>query len=355
MTDETESTAAESEQIDDLIEEAEGLIDTEGLWRGRILYTGVELGLFEALDSDPMPATDLAAELGLDDDRAYRLLRALAYFDVLDEDKNRNFSLTPVGELFEADHPQSVQNDLLFNRSPEWVLSMLHMSDVVKEGGPPGFVREFGSGFFEYVEANPEFGERYNALMESASRNHPDQVLDALDGYDFSRLAHVCDVGGGRGHFLCHVLEAIPHLRGTVFDLPHVVSQEERRWAPKLDVTDRCTYIGGDMFEDVPKADAYVLKWILHNWDDEECQKILSTIHEEAPPDGRLFVIESVVPGPETSHFTKRLDITMMVQVGGRERTQDEYVSLLERTGWELVEQREPEEEPLSVLEAIKD
>jgi hypothetical protein len=108
------------------------------------------------------------------------------------------------------------------------------------------------------------------------------------------------------------------------------------------------------MFEDVPRADAYVLKWILHNWDDEECQQILSTIHEAAPADGRLFIIESVVPGPETSHYAKRLDVSMMVQVGGRERTRDEYLSLLERTGWEFVARRDPEEEPLSVLEAVK-
>jgi hypothetical protein len=304
MADETKSTVTDSEKIDELVEDAEDLIDTEGLWRGRILYTGVELGLFDALETDPIPASDLAAELGLDDDRTYRLLRALEYFEVLDEAENAQFSLTPVGELFQEDHPQSLQSDLLFNRSPEWVRSMLHMSDVVKEGSPPGFFREFGCEFFEYVEANPEFGERYNALMESASRTHPDRFLDALDGYDFSRLTHVCDVGGGRGHFLCHLLAAIPHLRGTVLDLPSVVSQEERRWAPKLGVTDRCTYLGGDMFEEVPKADAYVLKWILHNWDDEECQQILSTIHEAAPPDGRLFIIESVVPGPRSPHYT---------------------------------------------------
>lgn len=365
MTDETDATATESERVADatateservaeLVAKAEDLIDTEGLWRGRILYTGVDLGMFEVLDDDPTAATDLAAELGLNEDRTYRLLRALAYFGVLEEDENRRFWLTPVGELFRADHPHSVRTDLLFNRSPEWVLSMLHMPEVVKEGGPSGFVREFECEFFEYVESNPEFGAVYNALMEFASRDHPDQVLDALDAYDFSQFSHVCDVGGGRGHLLCHVLEAIPHLRGTVLDLPGVVTEEERRWAPKLNVTDRCTYVGGDMFERVPEADAYVLKWILHNWDDEECRQILSTVHEAAPADGRLFVIESVVPGPGTPHFAKRLDVTMMAQVGGRERTEAEYAALLERADWELVERWTPEEGPLSILEAEK-
>lgn len=367
MVDETGSDTDAPERMEDLVEEATDLIGTEELWRGQILHTGAELGLFEALDDGPASATDLAADLDLDADGTYRLLRAMEHFGVIegtanedggddeDEDEDRLFSLARVGELFLADHPRSVRRELLFNRSPEWIRAMLHMPDVVSEGGPPGFVREFGSGFFEYVQEDPEFGERYNGLIELASRDHPDRILDALDAYDFSRFSEVCDVGGGRGRLLCHLLKANPHLRGTVLELPGVVAEEDRLWASKLGVADRCRYVTGDMFEGVPRADAYVLKWILHNFDDEECRRILSTVHESAPPDGRLFVVEAVVPDPETSHFAKRRDVTMMVQVGGRERTRDEYVSLLNRTGWEFVEAWVPEEGPLSVLEAVKE
>lgn len=350
MTDETGAPTPDS----GLIDEANGLIGTEGLWSGRILYTGVELGLFEILDADPTPAVDLAAQLDIDADTTYRLLRAMAHFGVLDEHEDQRFSLTSLGELFRADHPHSVQNDLLFNRSPEWATTMLYLSDVVENGGPTGFVREFECDLFEYLERNREFGDRYNALMEFASRNHPDQILGALDAYDFSRFSHICDVGGGRGRLLSHVLKANPRLQGTVLELPGVVAEEDRHWAPKLGVSERCTYVSGDMFEAVPEADAYFLKWILHNFDDEECQQLLSTIHESAPSDGRLFIIETIVPGPGMPHYAKRLDITMMVQTGGRERTEEEYAALLEQTGWGFVETWVPEEGPLSVLEAVR-
>jgi ubiquinone/menaquinone biosynthesis C-methylase UbiE len=354
MTDRAADTTADSERIETLVEAATDLVGTEELWSGQILYTGVELGLFEVLDDDPASASELAAEIGLDTERTYRLLRAMASLDVLDEDEHRRFSLTPVGECFRAEHPHSVRSDLLFNRSREWMRAMLHMPDIVREGDPSGFVREFGCDFFDYVQENPEFGDRYDAMIERAARDHPNQVLDALDAYDFSQFSHICDVGGGRGHLLCHLLKTFPHLRGTVLDLPGVVAEDGRRWAAELGVSDRCTYRSGDMFEAVPEADAYVMKWILHNFDDEECRQILANVHDAAPPDGRLFVVETVVPGPETAHFAKRRDVTMLVQVGGRERTRTEYASLFERTGWELVDTWNPETGSVSVLEAAK-
>lgn len=352
MSDEPDA-AGSSDRPVDRIAEAEDLVGTEALWRGQILHAGAELGAFAVLDADPTAASDVATELGLDRDYTYRLLRAMASFGVLDEEAGRRFSLTPLGELFQEDHPNSVRSDLLFNRSREWMRSMLHLPEVVEEGGPSGFVREFGCGFFEYAAEHPEFASHYNELMELASRAHPEQFLGALGGYDFSRFSLVCDVGGGRGHFLCHVLEAVPQLEGVVFDLPAVV-ESDSRWAPKLGVSDRCTYVGGDMFDDVPTADGYVLKWILHNWGDEDCRRILSTVHEAAPADGRLFVLESVVPGPEAAHDAKRLDVTMMTQVGGRERTEGEYATLLDRSDWTLEERYVPDDGTLNVLEAVK-
>lgn len=354
MTSETSPSDSSIEAIDDLIEDAEALIGTEALWRGQILRAGVELGMFTVLDTEPVAASDVATELGLDQDRTYRLLRAMASFDVVEEGPNRRFSLTPLGELFQRDHPHSVQCDILFNRSQEWIRSMLHLPEIVKEGPPSGFVREFGREFFDYLTDNPDYATVYNELMEFASREHPEQLFGALAEYDFSQFSLVCDVGGGRGHFLCHLLAEIPHLEGVILDLPRVVNEPDRRWASKLGVSDRCTYIGGDMFEHVPEADAYFLKWILHNWDDENCRQILSTVHESAPTDGRLFILETLVPGPGSTDYAKRLDITMMTQVGGRERTQAEYRKLLEQTDWVMEETWTSDEGPLSILEAVK-
>lgn len=354
MTDERGRDSTDSEGTEEHVERAESLIAVDGLWSGRILYAAVELGLLSLLADGPRSASHVAAERDLDAEKTYRLLRALAHFDVLEENQGRQFRLTPVGELFTNDHPQSKRSDLLFNRSPEWERAMLHLPGVVEAGEPTGFVREFGCEFFEYVRDNPEFGDVYNDLIEHAARTHPDAVHDALDGYDFSRFSHVCDVGGGRGRLLGHILAANPHLHGTVLDLPSVVAEDDGLWAGKLGVADRCRYVGGDMFESVPEADAYVLKWMLHNFDDERCQEVLSNVHEAAPPDGRLFVVETVVPDPRTSHDVKRLDVAMMVQTGGRERTRDEYAALFERAGWELVETWVPDDGSLTVLEAGK-
>lgn len=354
MTDDPAATGPASHSTADLVEDAEELIGTDAVWRGQILRAGAELGVFGLLDADPMAASDVARDLESDRDRTYRLLRAMAHFGVLEEDDGRRFALTPLGELFQADHPHSVRSDLLFNRSPEWLRSMLHLPAVVSEGAPPGFVREFGVGFFEYATSNPGFARVYNELMEFASRDHPGVFLDALGGEGFPRGSVVCDVGGGRGQFLCHLLEAIPTVEGVVFDRPSVVAETDQRWAPTLGVADRCEYVGGDMFEEVPRADCYVLKWILHNWTDDDCHRILSTIHDAGPADSRLFVLESIVPGPSTPHHAKRLDVTMMAQVGGRERTKAEYAELLERSGWALEETRGPLEGPVQVMEAVK-
>jgi hypothetical protein len=354
IVDNSQSDATDSEQVEDLVAAAHSLVGTDKLWSGQLLYTSVQLGILDVLGDEPTSASVVADELDLHADNCYRLLRALSHFDVLEEDHDRRFTLTPVGELFRPDHPNSVRHHLLVDRSPEWVLPMLHLEAIVDEGDPNGFVREFGLEFFDYLEENPEFAQVFNDHMTGRSQQETALVLDALDAHDFSECSHICDVGGGHGHLACRLLEAYPHLDGTVLELPSVIAEEDRLWAPKLGVEDRCTYEVGDMFEAVPEADAYFLKSILHDWDDADCVHILSTIAEAAPRDGRLFVIEAIVPGPEASHFAKRLDMTMMVHVGGRERTEAEYAALFEKAGWELVETWVPEAGPFSILEAAK-
>lgn len=354
MTD-NEVNDRDSVRGDVRIDRAKGLIGTRGLWSGQILYTAATLGLFESLGSDPVPASSLADELGLDADHTYRLLRALAHFGVLDEHSERGFKLTRLGELFRDDHPDSVRSDLLFNRSPQWTRSLLHLTEKVREGGPTGFEREYGVEFFDYLENDPVLGERYKEMIEYASRNHPTQVLDSLEPGCFEDVSHVCDVGGGRGHLLCHLLDAYPDLEGTVLELPGVLRDEDGLWANELGVTDRCTYQEGDMFVGVPEADAYILKWILHNFDDRNARRILSNIHGDAPEDAVLYVVETPVPGSGETHDVERLDVAMMVQTGGRERTQEEYRDLLESTGWRFVRTGSPDNGDLCVIEAVRE
>ena len=341
-----------TEQTGELVIEA--LEPVSEFMAGQILFAGVKLGIFDVLEENGRPASAVADELDLQPEYAYRLLRALASLGFLNEAADQHFSLTPTGKLYQNDHPRSLRDGILTWLSPEFISSWLHLSDIIKEGGPSGFVREFGCNSFDYAEENPEFAAAFNGSQTIQSQLSTPQVLDALASYDFTQFSHVCDVGGGQGHTLSHLLEAHPHLEGTILDLPHVVEDDAGHWAPQLGVEDRCSYIAGDMFEAVPIADAYILKFILHDWPDEECVNILSTIHAAAPADGRVFIIERLLPGPDTSHPSKRADIEMMVINDSRERTEAEYRTLLDRADWEFVTRWKPEEGPVSVLEARK-
>jgi hypothetical protein len=331
--------------------EAFDLVGIDALWTGQLCYTAAEVGIFDALTDESLSAADLAAALDLDPDATYRLLRILDHYEVLREEEGQQFALTDVAELFTADHPQSVRHGLELLRSPEWVAAMSHLPDIVREGAPDGFEREFGRDVFEYAAENPAFGERFDQWMTTVSRRHSRGVLEVLGEYDFSMIDTVCDVGGGRGHFLCHLLSAHPHLEGTILDRPGVAEEAPGPWAAEMGVADRCGTVGGDMFEAVPDADAYLAKYVLHDWSDAECVEILSTIRDAVQADGRLFVVEAIVPESSGPHWAKRLDATMLVQMGGRERTEAEYEDLLARADWDHVETHVPDEGPLSVIE----
>ena len=179
-------------------------------------------------------------------------------------------------------------------------------------------------------------------------------MLEALDNYDFSGSSHLCDVGGGHGSSLCTLLVTHPHLQGTVLELPRVLAQQELLWADKMGVGERCPYVPGDMFRAVPPADAYMVKRILHDWNDAECDQILSTMHRAAPQHGRVLIIEQVVPGPDTPHLSKLMDIHMLITVTGRERTLEEYVGLLEGAGWKYRQTWYPAAKMLGVVEGVK-
>ena len=170
--------------------------------------------------------------------------------------------------------------------------------------------------------------------MTSYSAIQTQEVLAALAAEDFSRIRTLCDVGGGHGHLGCALAQAYRHLNVTILDLPEVVAETDQLWAPKLGLSERCRYVAGDMFREVPAADAFLLKFVLHDWSDAECVRILANARRAVSGAGRIFVAELVVPGPDEPHFAKLFDIHMMVMVSGRERTSAEYAELLLAAGW---------------------
>lgn len=325
-----------------------------GRWRSQILYTGVKLGVFDALAHGPKNAASVASELGVDTGMLYRLMRALSSLGLLKEDNDGTFSLTSMGELLRRDHPQTLRGMTLWEEGPLCYSAWRHLPDLIQEGQQDGFVREFGQPIFEYLSQNPSHGEVFNEAMSGYSSMDNALVLEAMENYDFSSISHLCDIGGGHGLTLCSLLAKYPHLRGTVLELPSVIAQKDLLWADKMGVGDRCTYMPGDMFREVPPADAYMLKRVLHDWNDEECIQILSNAHEAAPQDGRVFIMEAVVPDPDTPHFSKLFDIHMLVMVTGRERTTEEYTGLLKASGWTYRQTWYPASKMLGVVEGVK-
>jgi hypothetical protein len=200
---------------------------------------------------------------------------------------------------------------------------------------------------------NPEYAEVFDQAMSSYSSTETAWVLDALSGQDFSKLSRLCDVGGGQGHLLCSLLSKHGHMRGTLLERAEVIKNEGLLWATKMNVADRCEHVAGDMFADVPSADAYILKHIIHDWNDEECVRILSNIRRAAPADAKIFVAEYIVPGPETPHFAKLFDIHMMCWGTGRERTSEEYAALLNQAGWRYVDTLFPSLGTMGVVEGM--
>jgi O-methyltransferase domain/Dimerisation domain len=306
-----------------------------GRWRSQILHAGAALGVFDHLSHDEaIGAAALAPRVGADPALLYRLMRALASIGLLAEDNQRGFRLTEAGMVLRDDHPHSLKAMALLEEGPEHYAVWKHLVPILRDGGQDGFVREFGMPLFEYARTNANYGAIFNRAMTSYSAVQAQWALAALATEDFTGIRTFCDVAGGHGYLACAFLEAYPDLSAIVFDLPEVMAETNRLWAPKLNLADRCRYLAGDMFQEVPAADVYLLKNILHDWSDDECVRILTSVRRASVEGARLFAIEHVVPGPQEPHFSKLFDIHMMCGLTGRERTAEEHAELLTAGGW---------------------
>jgi O-methyltransferase/methyltransferase family protein len=325
-----------------------------GRWRSQILYAGTELGIFDHLaTASPTKAEVLAAQLHVDPALLYRLLRAQAAIGLLAEDGSEAFVLTDRGALLRADHPQSLKSMARLEEGPQHYALWKHLPTMLRDGKQNAFVREFGCMAFDYALQDGDYAERFTHAMSSYSAVQSTLALEALHGCDFSGIRTFCDVAGGHGHLMCALLQAYTHLSGIVLDLAEVVEDAQELWAPKLGLDDRCTYVAGDMFDQVPSADAYSLKMILHDWNDAECVEILSSLRRASSGRARVFIIEHIVPGHEVSHFSKLFDIHMMCWGTGKERTEDQYVRLLERAGCTLATTHYPRNRLIGVIEGF--
>ena len=248
--------------------------------------------------------------MSLDNKLAYRLLRALGSLGLLSEGVNHDFSITGEGEFLRKDNPQSLRGIALLEEGHEHYALWKHLHNMIKDGKQNAFPREYGKKLFEFTDSNPPYRKVFDEAMSSYSSIQTTWVSEALDRYDFSNVNCVCDIGGGQGHLFCSLLVKYPHLNGIVLELESAIKNKEFLWAGRMGLEDRCKYTAGNMFNDVPTADAYIMKMILHDWSDDECVKILSNIYNASPKKGTVLIAKHLVPRPDIPHFSKILIFT---------------------------------------------
>ena len=306
------------------------------------------LGVADHMNADGTPVEDLARKVEAHAPSLYRVMRMLAAMGVFRQGPGRSFALTPVGELLKSDAPGSMRYSAMM-LGDEWTLRAYeHMADCIRTGGD-GVTRAYGKHVFELLAERPEKCETFQRAMTGGSANTAGAIVDA---YDFSGIERLADVGGGHGFLLASILERNPKMQGVLFDRPEVVAQvPESRVAA---CGGRLTVEGGSFFERVPQGcDAFIMKHIIHDWGDEHCRTILNLMREALPSQGRVLVCEMVVtdePGPTPA---KMLDIEMLVMtVGGRERTEEEFRELFAASGFRL-NRIVPTGRPICVIEAV--
>ena len=304
-----------------------------GFMASKALTVAAELGVADALADGPVYYTDLAAAVGADQRALHRLLRLLSSVGIFAEPEPGLFALNSAAELIRKDHPESMRDmAVMITADSHWgPWSKLGETVRTGESGPQ---HAFGTDIFTWFQQpeNAEQWEIFNAAMTSFSQGIGEQVAAAMD---FSGFRTIVDIGGGHGHLLRKILEAAPDSKGVLFDLPGVVEGADAEA-----LGERVGIVGGNFFERVPEeGDAYVLKHIIHDWSDEQSVTILRNIAAAMDPDGRVLIVEIVMPDEGHPHPAKFMDVNMLAMTeGGCERTEAEYAALLEAAGLQLVD-----------------
>jgi hypothetical protein len=308
-----------------------------GDWLAASLHTAAVLGIADLLAAGPRAADALARATRTDPDALRRLLRMLAAHGVFAEREDGWFEQTEVSTLLRGDAPGSLRAILLMYGSDVWRAPWDRMLHSIRTG-ETAFSQVHGAEVFEYMKRDGEFAATFNRAMTEGSARLAAEIVAA---YDFSGFKLVVDVGGGQGWLLSAILQAAPAARGILVDLPHVV-ESARALLGERGVAERCELVGGSFFESVPGGgDAYVMKWIIHDWNDANATRILRVVRAAIPPAGRLVVFDRVLPervtGGDPVHQSSTLaDLNMLVNVTGRERTEAEFRTLFTAGGFAL-------------------
>ena len=317
-----------------------------GFWMSRAVYVFAKLGIADLLQSGPKTPEELAEASGTHAPSLFRILRALASAGIVKTEDNGRFALTELSETLVTGVPGSVRWFIVSELGQEHYPAWGNLMHSVKTG-EIAFDSHFGLDIWKYFQQNPEDAAVFNDSM-SGMTAAVNEAITSL--YDFSQFKKVVDVGGGHGALITSILQKNPQTKGMLLDAPEVVEGA----GPRLEaagVADRCEVVAGNFFEAVPAGgDAYIMKWIIHDWDDEKAITILKNCRTHMQSDDRLIVVDAVVPEGNEPDFSKTFDLNMMVMTGGKERTAAEFEKLFAAAGFELLRVT-PTDLPTSIVE----
>jgi len=296
----------------------------------QIIAVAARMGIPGRLRNGPTSVTVVAQESGTLEDPTYRLLRALSAIGITTESADRKFSLTPVGECLLPEVPGSFDALAKLNGSAWWISAFSELTHTLQTDRS-AFSKQAGDSLFGFLAEHPSEQELFARAMSTFSGA---EVALILSAFDFSKYRHIVDVGGGHGMLLAAVLKSATQAQGTLLDRPGVVPGAEKRLR-EAGLVERSRVVAGDFFEGVPTGgDVYLLKHILHDWDDARAVRILRSVAQAMAPGGRVLVIEQGITPPGVPGPGKIADIVMMVLTeGGRERSVEELRALFERAG----------------------
>lgn len=320
-----------------------------GAFTSQAVSLAAKIGIADLLADGPKPVADLAAATNTHERSLYRFLRCLASIGVFAETDSKVFSLTPLAEPLRSAAPNTVR-DLLVFMGEEWHWRVYGEMNYSLQTGKPAWGRVHGAEVFDYLGNHPAEAETFNRAMTNLSMMAGPAVVEA---YDFSGVKTLADIAGGHGLLLAGILKANPSVNGLLFDMPAVI-EGAAELLENEGVAERVKLEQGSFFESVPAgADTYMMKHIVHDWDDERSVTILKNIHKVIPADGRVLIVEMVIAPGNEPHFGKIQDMEMLVSPGGIERTEEEYRQLLADAGFTLTRVI-PTKSPLSIVEAVK-
>jgi predicted transcriptional regulator len=316
-------------------------------WMAQTITVAADLRIADALADKPLGLDELASRVGCDPDALGRLLRALIGRGIFKQRDDGRYDLTPLAQTLRWDVPGSMAALARFIGSPQDREHWSHCLDAVRTGESV-IPRLRGMEGFEWAESEPELGEVFNQAMTNFSELAVDAVTAA---YDFTGHRTVIDVAGGHGRLLAGILGATPTAMGVLFDLPHVVAGAGPLLR-KHDVADRVRIVEGSFFDAIPEGgDLYVLKNIIHDWPDDRAQQILKTLRAASGRGTTILLVECVIPPHDRDFPAKWMDLAMLVDNAGRERTGEEYQNLLQQSGFHMI-RMVPTASPFSIVEA---